>query len=336
MPPLGSSSGEGAGLGRTLADPAVDSRDLPGRSASQPPAAPEHSILPGVQLVRHGKRTRFLDTAPKLSSIGARWRNVALEDYKVPALLIARHEHPEHFVHVVLSGSVMYEVTTRGRTRRFTATPGTTFLLPRGTVDEVRWEGPTHRLALAMDPKLLTNAMEETRHGDVELTEHWDLIDHHIPRLLEAMTADLLEGSPVGRLYGESLANALAVYLAGGYAVRRSVPVVYKGGLPGRRLKMVLDYIGDNLAEDLSLSQLAAVAGMSAHYFSALFKQSTGFPPHSFVLSQRIDRAKESLRDPRCSVLDAGMEAGFQNSSHFARAFRKLVGVTPRQFRGSA
>jgi AraC family transcriptional regulator len=261
---------------------------------------------------------------------------VALEDYKVPALVIARHEHPEHFVHVVLSGSVMYEVTTRGRTRRFTATPGTTFLLPRGTVDEVRWEGPTHRLALAMDPKLLTNAMEETTHGDVELTEHWDLIDHHIPRLLEAMTADLLEGSPVGRLYGESLANALAVFLAGRYAVRRSVPVVYKGGLPGRRLKMVLDYIGDNLAEDLSLSQLAAVAGMSAHYFSALFKQSTGFPPHSFVLSQRIDRAKESLRDPRCSVLDAGIEAGFQNSSHFARAFRKLVGVTPRQFRGSA
>ena len=113
------------------------------------------------------------------------------------------------------------------------------------------------------------------------------------------------------------------------------MPVDYKGGLPGRRLRRVLDYIGDNLAEDLSLSQLAAVAGMSPHYFSELFKQSMGRPPHSFVLSQRIARAKEGLRDPKRSVIDAGLEAGFQNASHFARTFRKLVGVTPRRFRES-
>jgi AraC family transcriptional regulator len=147
------------------------------------------------------------------------------------------------------------------------------------------------------------------------------------------MTADLLDGSPAGRLYGESLANALAAYLVGRYGMRPRSPVVYKGGLPRRRLRKVLDYIGENLAEDLSLSQLAAVAGMSPHYFSQLFKQSMGRSPHSFVLSQRIARAKECLRNRYCSVLDAGLEAGFQNASHFARMFRKLVGVTPRQFR---
>lgn len=112
------------------------------------------------------------------------------------------------------------------------------------------------------------------------------------------------------------------------------MPVVEKGGLPGGRLKKVLDYIGDHLAEDLSLSRLAAVAGMSPHYFSELFKQSTGRPPHRFVLSQRIGRAKEWLRNPKHSVIDAGFHAGFQNPSHFARTFRRLVGVTPRQFRG--
>jgi len=121
----------------------------------------------------------------------------------------------------------------------------------------------------------------------------------------------------------------------GRYAARRGgVPAVYKGGLPGGRLKKVLDYIGDNLTEDLSLSRLAAVAGMSPHYFSELFRQSTGRPPHRFVLLQRIGRAKEQLRNPRRSVIDAGLEAGFQNPSHFARTFRQLVGVTPRQFRG--
>jgi len=208
------------------------------------------------------------------------------------------------------------------------------FLLPRGTVDEVNWAGPTQRMAVAMHPSLLTNALDETAHEtEIELTEHWDLIDHHISALLFEMTADLDDGSPAGTIYGESLANTLAVYLVKRYAVRRVTPVELKGGLPGYRLKRVLDYIAESLDENISLSQLAAIAGMSPHYFSELFKQSTGHAPHNYVLLQRIERAKQQLRDPQRSIIDAGVDAGFQNSSHFARMFRKLVGTTPSKYR---
>ncbi len=266
-----------------------------------------------------------------------RWRHVALEDYVVPACVISRHVHPQVFVHVNLTGSVNYQVTTGGRTRRFTAVPGTTFLLPQGTIDEVIWEGKTHRLAMAIQPDLLTAAMAETSDGaDVELTPHWDLLDSRIQSLLEAMAADLLEGSPVGALYGETLANALAVYLVGRYAAKPKTPRVFKGGLPGRRLKRVLDYIGANLEEDLHLFKLAEVAGMSPHYFSELFRRSTGHPPHRFVLWEKINRAKVLLRDPEHSVFDTALAAGFQNASHFAKTFRHLVGVSPREFRRMA
>jgi AraC family transcriptional regulator len=114
--------------------------------------------------------------------------------------------------------------------------------------------------------------------------------------------------------------------------VRRYTPVAYRGGLPGYRLKRVLDYIGDNLAEDLSLLQLATVVGMSPHYFSELFIKSTGHPPHRFVLLQRIERAKQSLHDRGRSIVEVGLDAGFQNPSHFARMFRKLVGTSPSRF----
>jgi AraC family transcriptional regulator len=134
-------------------------------------------------------------------------------------------------------------------------------------------------------------------------------------------------------MYGESLANALAVYILKRYAVRRLTPVVYKGGLPPYRLKRVLDFIADSLETDISLSQLAALAGMSPHYFSELFKQSTGRTPHNYVLLKRIERAKQQLRDPKRSVIDAGLDSGFQNSSHFARVFRRIEGTTPSKFR---
>ena len=55
---------------------------------------------------------------------------------------------------------------------------------------------------------------------NVELTEHWDLIDRNIAAVLLEMATDIDDGSPAGQLYGESLANALAVYLLERYAVR--------------------------------------------------------------------------------------------------------------------
>ena len=290
-------------------------------------------VVSGIEVVRAGRVEAFLHTRPALSSAAIRWGGLAVEDYHVPACVIAQHEHVHDFLHVVLSGTVQYEVRTAGKWLHYTAEPGTTFVLPRGTVDELRWSGPTHRIAVALHPSLLLGAIDETiGQNHIELTEHWNAVDHHIMSVLLALTTDLDAGSPAGRLYGESLANALAVYLLSRYAVQRRVPMVPKGGLPRCRLKRVLDYIGDNLAEDVSLSDLAELAGMSAHHFAELFKRSMSCTPHRYVLQERIGRAKTALRDPRCTVLDAGAISGFANPSHFSRMFRRFVGVTPSRF----
>jgi AraC family transcriptional regulator len=187
---------------------------------------------------------------------------------------------------------------------------------------------------VAIHPRLLVSALDETtQESDIELTEHWNLMDPQIMAVLLAMTTDLNEGSPAGRLYGDTLGTALAIHLLHRYAVPRHTPATYRGGLPGFRLKRVLDFVGDNLAEELSLQQLADIAGMSPHYFAELFKQSTGSPPHQYVLSQRIERAKEKLaRSGRGNVTEVGLEVGFQNPSHFARIFQKFVGISPSRF----
>jgi AraC family transcriptional regulator len=287
-----------------------------------------------IDVVREGRVEPFLQSHPAKSSLPVQWSGIAIENYTTPAVFIPRHEHLEHFLQVALSSAVKYEVNTKGRNLRFTSRPGTIFLLPRGTVDEVNWVGPTHRIAVAIHRSLLTNALDETSHQtEIELTEHWNLIDRHISALLMEMTADVEDGSPAGTMYGEALANTLAVYLVKRYAVRQITPVVFKGGLPGYRLKRVLDYVAASLEQNISLSQLAAIAGMSPHYFSELFKQSTGHAPHNYVLLQRIERAKQQLRDPLSSIIDAGLDAGFQNSSHFSRMFRKLVGTSPSKYR---
>ena len=73
-------------------------------------------ILSGVDVVRDGRAEPFLDSRPIRSSAPAQWGGIALENYNtVPAVFIPRHEHPEHFLHLVLSGAVKYEVGTKGK-----------------------------------------------------------------------------------------------------------------------------------------------------------------------------------------------------------------------------
>lgn len=314
---------------------AVDTDDDP-RALQQAPgsAAAKAPPLSGVEVRRAGRVEPFLNADPRLSSATAPLPGFAIADYSVPPIVIPRHEHVENFLHVIVEGLVSYEVHTGGKVFTCCAGPGTTFILPRGTVDELRWRGATHRIAAAIHPSLLVSALEETAHEvEIELCEHWNVTDRNILSVMLAMTTDLEEGSPAGPLYGESLANSLAVYLLKRYAVKRYVPAIYKGGLPRYRLNRVLEYIDANLCGSLHLSHLAAAAGMSPHYFSELFKQSTGTSPHRYVLSRRIDLAKERLRDSRCSVTEAALSAGFCDQSHFSRTFRRWVGVSPARFR---
>ena len=292
------------------------------------------STPPGVNVMREGRIEPLVHAHPGLTSAAAGWTGITVEDHALGPCLLSRHEHIDDFLLVVTAGSARCEVLTAGRTLEFDANPGTVFVLPRGTVDEIRWKGSAQRLTAAIGRNLLVNAMDETgAERDVELTENWNLTDPNITAVLAAMTTDLHAGSPAGKVYGKSLANSLAVYLLNRYGVRRPAPLGYRSGLPACRLNRVLDYIGDNLASELSLCDLASIAGMSSHHFIEMFRRSTGQAPYRYILLQRIERAKENLRDPKASVFEAGMNAGFQNASHFARVFRRFVGTTPSQFR---
>jgi AraC family transcriptional regulator len=294
-------------------------------------------LVHGVDVLVGGRLVPLVPARPKLSSSSVAWEGIALEVHSTPPCDHPYHEHPTHFIQLQLRGPAMYEWSAGGRMQTATAVPGTIFILPRGSFDRVQWTSPTDRIALSLHPQLLTHVLEETSHlEDVEIRPNFGLKDRHIESLLLALRSDLEDGSPAGPLYGESIAIALAVYLQKRYGVLAPKTTQYCGGMPGIRLNRVLEYIRANIGEDLRLSALAQTAGMSAHYFGELFKQSTGVSPHQYVLRARIERAKEHLRDSRVSVVEASAITGFVDQSYFTKAFRRVVGVTPTEFRASA
>jgi AraC family transcriptional regulator len=76
------------------------------------------------------------------------------------------------------------------------------------------------------------------------------------------------------------------------------------------------------------------VARLSAYHFARQFKATTGLPPHQYVILRRVERAKRLLREGTDSSLaEIAAQAGFYDQSQFSHHFKRLVGVTPRQFR---
>lgn len=108
------------------------------------------------------------------------------------------------------------------------------------------------------------------------------------------------------------------------------------GGLPGARLRRVIEYVNLNLHRNVPLAELSAVAYMSPYHFARLFRQSTGESPHRFTLRRRIDRAKLLLADGAGSIEVVAAVVGFRSANHFTTTFRRIVGVTPSAYRAGA
>jgi AraC-like DNA-binding protein len=87
------------------------------------------------------------------------------------------------------------------------------------------------------------------------------------------------------------------------------------------------------LGGDITLTAVASGCGLSLSYFIRAFKQSTGDPPHRWLLRQRVERAKELLRDPRMTLAEAALACGFADQSHFTRVFKVMAGAPPGVWR---
>jgi len=102
------------------------------------------------------------------------------------------------------------------------------------------------------------------------------------------------------------------------------------GKEPGR-VKLLQDYLKAHYAENVSLSQLAAIAHLSPFYLLRVFRNEVGFPPHEYQTQVRIAHARQLLQAGH-SISQAAQATGFFDQSHLTRNFRRIVGLTPGRY----
>jgi AraC family transcriptional regulator len=230
-----------------------------------------------------------------------------------------------------------FEVQSEGISRVVPPPAGSILVVPAGNPARWRWSSHSDSLHVFLEPGLVARvAAEEFDLDPARLTvpprDGLDL--PHLRAAMLAVDAELTAEAAGGRLAAESLAHLLAVHLIRNASAPSPPARRTDRALPRGKLRAVVEYIEEHLDAGLTLEQMAAAAHLSAYHFARQFKAATGAPPHQYVIARRVERAQQLLQpDDDLSLAEIAARAGFSDQSQFSHHFKRVVGVTPRQFR---
>jgi AraC family transcriptional regulator len=221
----------------------------------------------------------------------------------------------------------------RSEMMRFTFGVGEMCLVPRHVETWLRTDELHYSyLSVGISDAALAAACDGTK-DEVELCRVGKLVDARVGALAATVNAERIAGFPSGRLFLDSVEQALAVALVNGYAVRDRSVQTHRGGLGSARLRRIKEFVDAKIEDELTLCEMAQAVELSTAYFSRMFRKSTGETPHQFLLRQRLERAKLMLRSADGRVMDVAVACGFKSQQHFAQVFRHVCGVSPTEYR---
>jgi len=289
----------------------------------------------------HGER-KYRQSTLLLSSRGRGWSDMAAELRRheagtVPAIA---PQQLEITIAIDGGGEAVVRRAGAGRKQENRAKPGTIWLSPIGVGDNeidithplpqvLHLYLPTQRfMTLADRYRLPPRPAHSVRYAA-------GVDDEVLRQIGRSILAELANESAAGRLVVEAASTLLAARL-----IHSHLDVGAPTGKPlsgyrldGARLRRVLDYIDAKVTADLSVAELASVAGLSVFHFSRAFAATMGLPPHRYVSSRRLELARRLLSEGRLPLSQIALECRFSSQASFSRAFLRAIGVTPGAFR---
>jgi AraC family transcriptional regulator len=288
----------------------------------------------------------------RVSSRGLGWSVINFQRRdSAPASRALPRGSRQHLIFVCLSGGRITRESNGERVEHETA-PGFVTLLPSRTPVRWSWKTRISCSVLTLDPDFVDQVALQVfglkpEHYRFVLTER--STDPAITNIAGVLSREVVRSEQGSKLYAESLANILAVHLLRHYAVcadgrdlqscsisehADADPAETQSNQP-RAVAEALQFIHANYANDLSLNEIAKAVNLSPFHVARLFKHSLGVSPHQYLIQLRVNSARSLLSagSGERSLAEIASAVGFADQSHLTRHFKRIVGVTPSQFR---
>lgn len=269
----------------------------------------------------------------RATSVDGGWSGIAALIYETSGGFAQSQPAAYYCFSMHLSEPVRTICRCEGKTSARLQIMGDIDFLPAGVGGEWQDDGPTTMIGVTLQPWLVLGEAEKIgMNADrLSIPPQLQLRDPLIEHLLWALRAELEFDQPLGRIYAESLGTALAAHLLRRYALpsfdaQRRID-------SNRRLRRVLEYMHDNMSADLSLFELASIAGLSPTQFKVVFKQTVGLPVHQYVIRRRVEYAVDLIKGGDLPLSEIALQAGFSSPSHMAKLVRQITFLSPAEIR---
>jgi AraC family transcriptional regulator len=294
-------------------------------------SAPIRSAI-AFETAEGGRRVEaHADAEMSASSAGLPWKGLVVEEGAVDGWEARDLVSAKHFVAVnVAAASLTFERKEGRHFRRVVMPPGSCWVNPAGTPFTHLIRDSSRFVNVLLDPELLDQLVDD----EVTLRLALPADAPQIAHLAQALAAEARQGGPNGPGFASSVGAALAGYLARSFVEGPAAP---GGALRATQVRRVQALVEERLGDrDLSVEDLARAAGMSSSHFSRQFRAAVGSSPYRYLLRRRIERARDLILSGPHRLSEVALAVGFADQAHLSRAFKQLLGVSPRAFgRGS-
>ena len=187
------------------------------------------------------------------------------------------------------------------------------------------------QLPLQVDKPSLVEALAPSIDVESALAPRTMVSNSRIWLLSRIIAAECGGARTTNRAYGDGITLAILSALAEDTEAHDERTET-QGGLAPWRLARVTQHPLENLSEPLELEDQAAIVGLSKSHYCRAFKTSMGTSPHQWLLSARIEKAKQLLLAEELPLAEIALAVGFTDQAHFTHTFSKLEGVNPRSW----
>ncbi|MBT3368130.1 MAG: helix-turn-helix transcriptional regulator [Nitrospina sp.] len=165
-------------------------------------------------------------------------------------------------------------------------------------------------------------------------TETYQIKDPNLEYIFKLLLSEIQAGNKNGKLFIENIVSILAFHFVKNYSKEQSSGLVENvSGFTSKEIEKAFYYIDKNMSESVKIENLAEEFGISKFNFIKRFKSSTNVTPHQFIIRKKLERSKNLLKEGSLSLTDITYMLNFSDQSHFSNSFKKMYGMTPREFR---
>ena len=271
----------------------------------------------------------------ELSSREMPWSGLILEQGSSPHFYPNDVYTPYFYFALALDEELHWQAIKDGKLTNITTTPGNIWINPPHTPFTHDISEPCYFLILAIEEQeFLRHCPLDIDVSKLVFLNNYNVLDKTIQGILELFTLELQGRGSNGISYKNNLVALLSTHYIHNYSnyldLKDSAQQTSR--FDQQHIEKIDSYISQHLGQQIAVEDLATLVNCSKFHFLREFKKITGSTPYQYLLLKRLQQAKHLLTTSAPNITEVALSLGFNDQSHFTRAFKGHFSQTPGQY----